>query len=134
MVDRSSATPASFATFTSAEFHDPAATEVSLEMLQIVRETLNNIQKHSGATRVAVSAARIDQQSEDHGGGQRRGIPVQRQIHAGELELLRLGPVSIKRRVRMLGGRTGDRVQAGTGRQGRDPDAGVTAGTMWRAG
>ena len=43
------------------------------KFLQIVRETLNNIQKHSGATRVAVSAARGDQQIgvtvEDNGAG-----------------------------------------------------------------
>jgi signal transduction histidine kinase len=92
------------ATFTSAEFHDPAAVEVSLEILQIVRETLNNIQKHSGATRVAVSAARVDREIEvtveDNGGG----FPFSGRFTLDELDLLRLGPVSIKRRVRMLSG------------------------------
>jgi signal transduction histidine kinase len=94
-----------FTTFTSAEFHDPSAVEVSLEILQIVRETLNNIQKHSGATRVAVSAAVVDQQLEvtveDNGGG----FPFSGRFSLDELELLRLGPVSIKRRVRMLSGK-----------------------------
>ena len=35
-------------TFSGGELHDPADTEVSLEVLQIVREALNNILKHSG--------------------------------------------------------------------------------------
>jgi signal transduction histidine kinase len=93
-----------FATFTAEEFHDPSATELALEILQIVRETLNNIQKHSGATRVAVTAARGSQKLqvtvEDNGAG----FPFSGKFTLDELELLRLGPVSIKRRVRMLGG------------------------------
>jgi signal transduction histidine kinase len=90
------------ATFTAAEFADPAATEVALEVLQIVRETLNNIQKHSGASRVAVSAARrdnhLDVVIEDNGAG----FPFSGVFTLDELELLRQGPVSIKRRARML--------------------------------
>jgi nitrate/nitrite-specific signal transduction histidine kinase len=46
------------ATFSSTDFHDPDETEVSLEILQIVREALNNIQKHSGATGYEVNQAR----------------------------------------------------------------------------
>jgi signal transduction histidine kinase len=92
------------ATFTSAEFHDPAAVEVSLEILQIVRETLNNIQKHSGASRVAVSAARVDQNIEVTVEDNGAGFPFSGKFSLDELELLRLGPVSIKRRVRMLSG------------------------------
>jgi signal transduction histidine kinase len=92
------------ATFVAGEFPDPSATEVSLELLQIVRETLTNIQKHSGATRVAVSAARHDQgleiAVEDNGSG----FPFAGTFSLDELELLRLGPISIRRRVRMLGG------------------------------
>jgi signal transduction histidine kinase len=92
------------AVFSSEEFHDPAETEVSLELLQIVRETLNNIQKHSGATRIAISVGMHDRQieisAEDNGGG----FPFSGSFNLDELELLRLGPVSIKRRVRMLGG------------------------------
>jgi signal transduction histidine kinase len=104
MVDSFQRDAGIFATFTSAEFHDPSATEVSLEVLQIVRETLNNIQKHSGATRVAVAAARVDRglevTVEDNGAG----FPFSGRFKLEELELLRLGPVSIKRRIRTLGG------------------------------
>jgi signal transduction histidine kinase len=92
------------ATFTSGEFNDPAQTEVSLELLQIVRETLNNIHKHSGASRVALtlgkSGGKLEVRAEDNGGG----FPFSGVFTLEELELLRTGPVSIKRRVRMLGG------------------------------
>ncbi len=92
------------ATFLAGDFHDPAETEVSLELLQIVRETLTNIQKHSGASRLAVSIMKREQRleisAEDNGGG----FPFSGSFNLEELELLRLGPVSIKRRVRMLGG------------------------------
>jgi signal transduction histidine kinase len=91
-------------TFSAGDFHDPAETEVSLELLQIVRETLNNIYKHSGASRLAVSINKREQRleisAEDNGGG----FPFSGSFNLEELELLRLGPVSIKRRVRMLGG------------------------------
>jgi signal transduction histidine kinase len=91
-------------TFSSAEFHDPAATEISLELLQIVRETLNNVHKHSGASRVAISVGRrgqkLEVKAEDNGGG----YAFSGAFTLEELELLRMGPVSIKRRVRMLGG------------------------------
>jgi signal transduction histidine kinase len=92
------------ATFASAEFNDPAQVEVSLEVLQIVRETLNNIHKHSGASRVALTLAKngqkLEVRAEDNGGG----FPFSGTFTLEELELLRTGPVSIKRRVRMLGG------------------------------
>ncbi|HTB11192.1 MAG TPA: sensor histidine kinase [Bryobacteraceae bacterium] len=92
------------ASFSAGDFHDPAETEVSLELLQIVRETLNNIHKHSGASRLAISIGKREQRleisAEDNGGG----FPFSGSFNLEELELLRLGPVSIKRRVRMLGG------------------------------
>jgi len=91
-------------TFVSAEFLEPAEPEVSLELLQIVREALYNVQKHSAATRVAVSIAKSDSALEigieDNGGG----FPFSGKYTLDELELLRLGPMSIKRRVRTLGG------------------------------
>jgi signal transduction histidine kinase len=91
-------------TFAGGNLHDPAEIEVSLELLQIVRETLNNIQKHSGATRLAVSIGmtdhRIEIRAEDNGSG----FPFSGTFSLEEMELLRLGPVSIKRRVKMLGG------------------------------
>jgi len=92
------------ASFVSAEFLEPAETEVSLELLQIVREALYNVQKHSSATRVAVSIAKSDRALEigieDNGAG----FPFSGKYTLDELELLRLGPMSIKRRVRTLGG------------------------------
>ena len=91
-------------TFSSADLHDPADTQVSLEVLQIVREALNNILKHSGATRVAISAALEDNKLqisiEDNG----EGFPFSGSFSLEELELLRLGPTSIKRRVKVLEG------------------------------
>jgi signal transduction histidine kinase len=101
-------------TFTGGDVHDPADTELSLEVLQIVREALNNIQKHSGASRVAISAARGDHQLqisvEDNG----EGFPFTGAFSLEELELLRLGPVSIKRRVKVLEGELA--LESGPGR------------------
>lgn len=92
------------ATFVSAEFLEPSEPEVSLELLQIVREALYNVQKHSSASRVAVSIAKSDNALEilieDNG----NGFPFSGRYTLDELELLRLGPMSIKRRVRTLGG------------------------------
>src|SRR5262249_134603 len=77
-------------TVSGGDIHDPAETEVSLELLQIVRETLNNIQKHSGATRVALSVGmqdhRIEIRAEDNGSG----FPFSGAFNLDELELLRL--------------------------------------------
>ena len=90
--------------FSSGEINDPSQTEVSLELLQIVRETLHNIHKHSGASRVAVSVGlrgrKIEMKAEDNGGG----FPFSGAFNLDELELMRMGPASIKRRIRMLGG------------------------------
>jgi signal transduction histidine kinase len=92
------------ASVSAGDLADPEETEVSLELLQIVREALNNIQKHSGASRIVLRVARRDQRLEfsveDNGGG----FPFCGAFTLEELELLRLGPVSIKRRVRMLNG------------------------------
>lgn len=92
------------ASFVSAEFVDPAEPEVSLELLQIVREALFNVQKHSGATRVAVGIHRtnggIEISVEDNG----NGFPFSGTYDLAELDLLRLGPGSIMRRVKTLKG------------------------------
>ncbi len=92
------------ATFSSGDFRDPDQTEVSLELLQIVRETLNNIHKHSGASRVAITLGangkKLELRAEDNGGG----FPFGGSFTLDEMELMRMGPVSIKRRVRMMGG------------------------------
>jgi len=101
-------------TFSGGDVHDPADTEVSLEVLQIVREALNNILKHSGASRVAISVAREDQHLritvEDNG----EGFPFTGAFSLEELELLRLGPSSIKRRVKVLEGNM--ELESGPGR------------------
>ena len=118
-----------FATFTAEEFYDSSATELALEILQIVRETLNNIQKHSGATRVAVTAGRVNQRLEVSVEDNGAGFPFSGKFTLDELELLRLGPISIKRRVRMLGGGEPDhRVQA----RGRLQDRAAVAGVRMR--
>jgi signal transduction histidine kinase len=92
------------ASFLSGEHLDPGETEVSLEILQIIREALNNVQKHSRATRVAVSVTRkgefLEISVDDNGGG----FPFAGSYSLEELDLLRLGPLSIRRRVRALGG------------------------------
>jgi signal transduction histidine kinase len=92
------------ATFSITDFDEPPETEVALEIMQIVREALNNIQKHSKASRVMVSIGKnggaLEVTVDDNGGG----FPFSGQYSLDELDLMRLGPVSIKRRVRTLGG------------------------------
>jgi signal transduction histidine kinase len=78
--------------------------ESFLEVLQIVRESLNNVQKHSKASRVAISLTMQGEmlhiEIEDDG----TGFPFSGNYDLSELEALRIGPGSIKRRVRSLGG------------------------------
>ena len=92
------------ASFSSGDFGDPPEVEMSLELLQIVREALNNIHKHSGSTRAAVSMSKIDEKLEVTVEDNGKGFPFSGAYSLDELELLRLGPVSVKRRVRLLGG------------------------------
>lgn len=91
-------------TFSGGDMRDPSDSQVSLEVLQIVREALNNILKHAGATRVAISVSRVDHHLqisvEDNGDG----FPFTGSFSLEELELLRMGPTSIKRRVKVLEG------------------------------
>jgi signal transduction histidine kinase len=79
-------------------------TEFSMEILQIVREALNNVRKHSKASRVSLTLEAtprtIEILVEDDGSG----FPFSGSYSLDELELLRLGPRSIKRRIRTLGG------------------------------
>lgn len=78
--------------------------EASTELIQMVREALTNVQKHSGASRVAVTLSRengaVRLLIEDDG----TGFPFAGAFTLDELELLHLGPGSIKRRVRGLNG------------------------------
>ncbi len=78
--------------------------ESFLEVLQIARESLNNVQKHSKASRVAISLTMQGEmlhiEIEDDG----TGFPFSGNYELSEMETLRIGPGSIKRRVRSLGG------------------------------
>jgi signal transduction histidine kinase len=78
--------------------------ESFLEVLQIVRESLNNVHKHSKASRVAIALTMQGEMLhidiEDDG----TGFPFSGSYDLTELEALRIGPGSIKRRARSLGG------------------------------
>jgi signal transduction histidine kinase len=91
-------------TFSGADLQDPQEIDIALEILQIVREAFNNIQKHSGAKQVSLRARRsghsIEIVVEDKG----NGFPFAGTFTLDELDALRTGPFSIKRRIRMLGG------------------------------
>lgn len=91
----------------AASFHDgcgPQGDEIvaPVELLQLLREALHNVQKHSRASRadvelrlepgVAVLTIRDDG----------TGFPFSGDYSLDELEALRLGPASIKRRAREL--------------------------------
>lgn len=93
--------PATFSASLDASHDD---LEPNIELIQILREALHNVQKHSGASRVAVRLARVNGaiqlEVEDDG----RGFPFSGAFSLDELELLRTGPESIKRRVRSLNG------------------------------
>ena len=71
------------ATFVSTEFLEPSEPEVSLELLQIVREALYNVQKHSSASRVAVSITKNDSELEITVEDNGSGFPFSGKIHAG---------------------------------------------------
>lgn len=76
--------------------------ETSTEALQMLREALHNIQKHAGATRVAVSLEKNDKGLEISIDDNGHGFPFAGSYTLEELELLRLGPASLKRRARSL--------------------------------
>ncbi len=92
------------ATFLAGDTMEQPETEVALELLQIVREALNNVQKHSRASRVAVAIAKKGELLEISVDDNGAGFPFAGSYNLDELDLLRLGPVSIRRRVRALGG------------------------------
>ncbi|MBC8166419.1 MAG: sensor histidine kinase [Bryobacteraceae bacterium] len=77
---------------------------LALDVLQIVREGLNNARKHSKASRVILemdaAPDALNMRIEDDGSG----FPFSGAYSLDEMEILRLGPRSIKRRVRTLGG------------------------------
>jgi len=76
--------------------------EMSLEALQMLREALHNVQKHAGATRVAVAVEKTDRGLEISVDDNGHGFNFAGTYSLEELELLRLGPASLKRRARSL--------------------------------
>ena len=78
--------------------------DTALEVLQVVREALHNAQKHARASHVTVGVTEengtLELCIEDDG----QGFPFSGAFTLEELENLRLGPLSIRRRVRNLGG------------------------------
>jgi len=76
--------------------------EVTTEVLQMLREALHNVQKHAGATRVAVSLEKTDRGLEISVDDNGHGFNFAGTYSLEELELLRLGPASLKRRARGL--------------------------------
>ena len=76
--------------------------EMSLEVLQMLREALHNVQKHAGATRVAVSLEKTERSLELSVDDNGHGFNFAGTYSLEELELLRLGPASLKRRARSL--------------------------------
>src|ERR1700691_444622 len=76
--------------------------EVTMEVLQMLREALHNVQKHASATRVAVSLEKTDRGLEISVDDNGYGFNFAGAYSLEELELLRLGPASLKRRARSL--------------------------------
>jgi signal transduction histidine kinase len=91
-------------TFVSENVQVPAPAETALEVLQIFREALHNAQKHSKASRVAVTAEKTGRVLAVRVADDGTGFPFSGSYTLDELELLRMGPVSIKQRVRKLSG------------------------------
>ncbi|HWB96324.1 MAG TPA: histidine kinase [Bryobacteraceae bacterium] len=76
--------------------------EVASELLQMLREALHNVQKHAGATRVAIGVERVGKVLEISVDDNGHGFRFSGTYNLDELDMLRLGPASIKRRARAL--------------------------------
>jgi signal transduction histidine kinase len=76
--------------------------EMTLEVLQMIKESLHNVQKHAGASRVAVTMEKTDRGLEIAVDDNGHGFNFAGTYSLEELELLRLGPASLKRRARSL--------------------------------
>jgi signal transduction histidine kinase len=88
--------------FLGSNMHVGLPREMTVEVLQMLREALHNVQKHAGATRVAVAMEKagggLEISVDDNG----HGFLFSGAYTLEELELLRLGPASLKRRARSL--------------------------------
>jgi two-component system sensor histidine kinase DegS len=76
--------------------------DMMAEVLQMLREALHNVQKHAAASRVAVSIQKGDKLLELSVDDNGRGFHFSGTYSLEELELLQLGPASLKRRARSL--------------------------------
>ncbi len=74
------------------------------EVLKIVREALHNIYKHSQASHVLFGMEKKDQSVQLSVNDNGKGYPFGGSYSLAELDALRIGPRSIKERVRTLGG------------------------------
>ena len=92
------------ARFVSSQSEVRIAPEAGHELLQILREALHNVQKHSKASRAVVSIEHAGKTIEISVDADGSGFNFSGSFTLDELDLLRLGPQSIKRRVRSLGG------------------------------
>jgi signal transduction histidine kinase len=106
------------------------APESGHEILQILREALHNVQTHAKASRVVVSLEQTGKTVELAVDDDGAGFAFSGSFNLDELDLLRLGPASIKRRVRSLGGELAleSRPGPGAGQAVRPPGADIIEG------
>jgi signal transduction histidine kinase len=90
------------ASFASADLKGEP--EVFLQIMQLVREALNNIQKHSRASRVSIALEHKGDQFEVSIEEDGQGFPFCGLFSLNELDALRIGPVSIRQRLRAANG------------------------------
>ena len=76
--------------------------EMTKELLAMVREALHNVQKHAAATRVALTVERTDRGLEVSFDDNGHGFSFAGTYSLEELDLLRLGPASLKGRARAM--------------------------------
>jgi len=92
------------ATFLGNVTYETENSDVAHELVKIVREALHNAQKHAAASRVAVGMERTNGALEILIQDDGSGFSFAGTYSLEEMDLLRLGPESIKRRVRALDG------------------------------
>jgi signal transduction histidine kinase len=89
-------------TFIGGERPFASPPEISADIIQMIREALNNVRKHSNATRVAVTVEKVGKSVEISVDDNGVGFHFSGAFTLDELDLLRIGPVSLKRRARSL--------------------------------
>ena len=89
-------------TFVGGERPFASPPEITTDIIQMIREALNNVRKHSNATRVAVAIEKVERIVEISIDDNGVGFHFSGAFTLDELDLLRIGPVSLKRRARSL--------------------------------